>query len=208
MSIVSYHANYYFHDGSNSFDNFRLVPGLNTIGVTEKDRQALNMASMAGEMLCVIGDKDDDCGYVTRTPHKFFPDGVPVLLDNTDVVQVGNYRHHRDFLYGYRYLKILQETQVARYSHFRLMAHLALAAQGVERETLMKEFWSTIRKATLTPDEDGLPTLGSAWKSVGANEQKGSKAEEKRSVVNIVSKHYARQLEHDPFHGPILELVA
>ena len=159
-------------------------------------------------MLCVIGDPDDDFGYVTRTPQKFFPNGVPTLFDITDVVQVGNYARHRDYLYGYRYLKTLRDAQVRRYSPLRLLAHLMLGAQGADREILLKKFWTTMRKATLIPDEDGLPTLGAAWTKAAAGEEKGSKAEAKRSIVSIASAHYAHRLEHDPFHGPILELAA
>lgn len=68
-----------------------LYPSTNSIGVDENDRNVISEMLIASENQFCSGDPADDFAYVSKSPATGFPNGIPTMIDVSDVVDISGY---------------------------------------------------------------------------------------------------------------------
>jgi hypothetical protein len=185
-------------------------PVFSCFGIAEEDLETLERIALDIFNLHLLADAADDCTYITRTPEEGFPNGIPILADVTDAVQLREYRKAEDW--SLRVPKILEPFMRAQNACFGTLRecgnNIFIAEPGACREEQIDNFWHQLRAATTAQDEDGMPVLTAAWNNADLKKCKDPKARQQLADVYGAAQHYARRLRADDFHAPILEHAA
>lgn len=170
---------------------FELCPGVPRVGVSLGDalflEDQISQCGMVAEFTAA-----DDCGYLPVTTSRF-PQGIPVVIDRTDMWWIDP--SYREAFNAASYAHLDPETIRGQYALYRPLreAFAQFSAQpGPERA---RDFWGTMKEAVKAGK------LFAAWEATGrADKDKLQKSHDLREAGN----HYSGHLRADPVHKPLL----
>ncbi len=181
-----------------------LYPAAPRVGISAEDYETLKAVVLEQLNLYLSADPDDDCAYVSTEPQEGFSNGVPIVIDITDAVQlrqfVGPHPPQSDAP-----LQPYIRAQQKRFHGLREDADAMLSALPEDYQRLTRQFWARMRSMTTTTDSTGRPVLSACWK----NAQPGNtKLASKLCSFKEPSAEYAARLRSDDFHADILAPAA
>jgi hypothetical protein len=201
MPVISFRLN----NREVSYDNAGLYPAIPKVGITPEDFKKLRAIVLEQLQLHLMADAEDDCAYISRTPQEGFPNGVPVVIDFTDAVQIKQYIDIHD-PETQEPLRPFHNAQFERFYTLREGADSMLSAYDEsEFQQRARDFWKRMHRMTGSCDSSGARILSACWK----NAQPGTtKLQNKLAELSEPSASYARRLRSDRFHDEILAPAA
>lgn len=171
---------------------FELCPGVPRVGVSLDDglflEDQISQCGMVAEFTAA-----DDCGYLPVTTSRF-PQGIPVVIDRTDMWWIDP--AYREAFNATSYAHLDAETIGGQYALYKPLRKAFAKFSAQPDPDMARGFWRTMKEAV------NAGTLFAAWEAAGrADKNKLQKSHDLREAGNRYSSH----LRADPFHGSQLK---